>query len=72
MEIILVLLIYLGFGYVLYKVAKSKNREPAGWILAGVILAPIMVIVSLAIMPSLPGKKKVPKKSTGTRYRITR
>ena len=62
MEILIILLVYIVFGFALFKVAKSKNREPAGWILAGVILSPIIILVILAIMPSLPGKKKITKK----------
>ena len=57
MEIILVLLIYLGFGYALYKVAKSKNREPVIWILIGLILSPIIVLIILALMPTVKTKK---------------
>ena len=57
MEIILVLLIYLGFGYALYKVAKSKNREPVIWILIGLILSPIIVLIILALMPTVNKKK---------------
>ena len=57
MEIILVLLIYLGFGYALYKVAKSKNREPIIWILVGLILSPIIVLIILALMPKVKTKK---------------
>ena len=62
MEILIILLVYIVFGFALLKVAKSKNREPVGWILAGVILSQIIIIVILAIMPSLPGKKKITKK----------
>jgi len=61
MEIILFLLIYLGFGYALYKVAKSKNREPIGWILVGIILSPIIVLIILALMPTV-NKKKIGQK----------
>ena len=58
MEIIIILLVYVAFAFVLFKVAKSKNRDPGGWILAGVILSPIIVLIILAVMPTLPGKKK--------------
>jgi len=58
MEIIIILVVLLAFAYGIYKLAISKNREPAGWILAGVILSPIIVLIVLALMPSLPGKKK--------------
>ena len=62
MEILIILLVYIVFGFVLFKVAKSKNREPIGWILVSIIISPILVLLVLALMPSLPGKKKVPKK----------
>ena len=58
MEIIIILVVLLAFAYGIYKLAISKNREPAGWILAGVILSPVIVLIILALMPSLPGKKK--------------
>ena len=62
MEIVLFILIYVGFGYALYKVAKLKNREPAIWILVGLILSPIIVLIVLALMPKVPGKKNRSKK----------
>tara|TARA_X000000950_G_scaffold281250_1_gene377501 strand:+ start:8016 stop:8216 length:201 start_codon:yes stop_codon:yes gene_type:complete len=62
MEIILVILVYGGFGYALYKVAKSKNREPFIWILIGLILSPIIVLIILALMPTIKHKRKIKKK----------
>ena len=62
MEIILVILVYGGFGFALYKVAKSKNREPFIWILIGLILSPIIVLIILALMPTIKHKKKIKKK----------
>ena len=67
MEIIVILLVLLAFAYGIYKLAISKNREPAGWILAGVILSPIIVLIVLALMPSLPVKKKATKKRKKSR-----
>lgn len=64
MEIILVILIYGGFGYALYKVAKSKNREPFIWILIGLILSPIIVLIILAVMPPVQKKKKAKRSKT--------
>ena len=58
MEILIILLVYIVFGIALYKVAKAKNREPLGWILVGIILSPIIVLLVLALMPSLASKKK--------------
>ena len=62
MEIILVILVYGGFGYALYKVAKSKNREPFIWILIGLILSPVIVLIILALMPTIKHKRKIKKK----------
>tara|TARA_B100000575_G_C22781610_1_gene463224 strand:+ start:350 stop:550 length:201 start_codon:yes stop_codon:yes gene_type:complete len=62
MEIILVILVYGGFGFALYKVAKSKNREPFIWILIGLILSPIIVLIILALMPTIKNKRKIKKK----------
>ena len=58
MEWLIILLIYAAFIYGIYKLAKSKNREPAGWILASIIISPLIIIIILAIMQKLPGKKK--------------
>jgi len=38
MEILIVIIVYAVFLYAIYKLAKSKNREPAGWMLAGLII----------------------------------
>ena len=58
MEILIVIIVYAVFLYAIYKLAKSKNREPAGWMLAGLIISPLVVLIILAIMQALPGKKK--------------
>jgi len=58
MDWIIVLLVYAAFIYGVYKLAKSKNRDPGGWMLASIIISPIIIIVILAIMQKIPGKKK--------------
>ena len=58
MEILIFIIIYAAFFYGIFKLAKSKNREPAGWMLASIIISPIIIIVILAIMQALPGKKR--------------
>ena len=58
MEWLIILLIYAAFIYGIYKLAKSKNRDPGGWILASIIISPLIVIIILAIMQKLPSKKK--------------
>ena len=62
MDWIIVLLVYAAFIYGVYKLAKSKNRDPGGWMLASIIISPIIIIVILAIMQKIPGKKKRIKK----------
>ena len=54
MEILIVIAVIGGFGYVIYKIAKSKNREPSVWILAAFLLSPIIVLIILACMQKLP------------------
>ena len=62
MDWIIILFVYVVFIYGVYKLAKSKNRDPGGWILASIIISPIIILVVLAIMQKLPGKKKRTKK----------
>jgi len=62
MEWIIILLIYVVFIYGIFKLAKSKNRNPSGWILASILISPLIVIIVLAVMQKLPGKKTKQKK----------
>ena len=57
MEVFIIILVYAVLIFALYKIAKSKNREPIGWILAAIIISPIIVIIVLALMQKLPNKK---------------
>ena len=58
MEIFIFILIYVGLLYVIYKFAASKNREAAGYTLAGLIVSPIIILIILAFLKKLPGSKK--------------
>ena len=62
MEILIIIIVYAVLLYTTFKVAKSKNREPAGWMLAGLIISPLIVLIILAIMQALPGKKRTIKR----------
>ena len=62
MEIIIFLLVLLALVYAIFKVAKSKNRDPGGWILSSIIISPLIILLILACMPTLKGKKKINKK----------
>ena len=57
MEILIVIAVVGGFGYAIYKIAKSKNREPSVWILAAFLLSPIIVLIILACMQKLPKQR---------------
>ena len=67
MDWIIVLLVYAAFIYGVYKLAKSKNRDPGGWILSSIIISPLIILLILACMPSLKGKKKSIKKRKKSR-----
>ena len=69
MEWIIILIVYVLFIYGIFKLAKSKNRDPGGWILASIIISPLIVLVILALMQKLPFKKKT---STKKRKKITK
>ena len=58
MEILIFIIIYAAIFYGIFKLAKSKNREPGGWMLASVIVSPLIILIILAIMQALPGRKK--------------
>jgi len=62
MEILIFIIIYAAFFYGIFKLAKSKNREPGGWMLASIIISPLIVLIILAIMQKLPVKNTRSKK----------
>ena len=71
MEILIFIIVYAAFFYEIFKLAKSKNREPGGWMLASIIVSPLIILIILAVMQALPGKKrpsvkrkKISKKTT--------
>ena len=53
MEWILIIIVWGGFLFGVYKLALHKNRSPGGWILASVIIQPLIIIIILALMPKL-------------------
>ena len=67
MEIFIIILIYFGFGYAIYKVAKGKNREPIGWLLICLIITPLIILIILAFIKKLPNTKKRRIKKTKKR-----
>ena len=58
MEIFIFLVIYVGLLFIIYKFAKSKNREAFGYAFAGLIVSPLIILIILAFLKKLPGPKK--------------
>ena len=61
-EILLVVVIWILLTFFIYKLAKSKNRQPLGWILVSLITSPFLILIILAIMPKLKTEKNKVKK----------
>ena len=66
MEILIFIIIYAAFLYAIFKLAKSKNREPGGWMLASVIVSPLIILIILVVMQALPVKKRASVKRKKT------
>ena len=63
MEIIIIIAVYGGLLYWIYKLALSKNRNAVGYIIAGVIVSPVIVLIILAILGKLPNSNSNKKRS---------
>ena len=61
-DITLIVGIWILLTFFIFKIAKSKNRHPLGWILVSIITSPVLILIILAIMPSLKGEKKIRRK----------
>ena len=61
-DILLIVGVWILLTFFIYKLAKSKNRHPLGWILVSIITSPVLILIILAIMPSLKSKKKIRRK----------
>ena len=58
MEIYIFLAVWGGLLFVIYKFAKSKNREAIGYVVAGLIVSPIIILIILAFLQKLSAPKK--------------
>ena len=61
-DILLIVVIWILLTFFIFKLAKSKNRHPLGWILVSIITSPVLILIILAIMPSLKSEKKIRRK----------
>ena len=62
MDIIFVIAIYLILLFFVFKLAKSKNREPFIWILISIVFSPLIILLILALIPKVTTKKNRVKK----------
>ena len=66
--ILIVAIVWILLTFFIFKLAKSKNRQPLGWILVSIITSPVLILVILAIMPNLKSEKKTRKKRKKKSY----
>ena len=70
--ILIVAIVWILLTFFIFKLAKSKNRHPLGWILVSIITSPVLILIILAIMPNLKSEKKIRKKRKKNLPRINR
>ena len=61
-DILIIVGVWILLTFFIFKLAKSKNRHPLGWILVSIITSPVLILIILAIMPSLKSEKKIRRK----------
>ena len=54
MEVLIFIIVVGGLYFGIYKIAKSKNRQPINWILLSLLISPLVLIIILAFMQKLP------------------
>ena len=57
METLVFIIVVGGLYFGIYKIAKSKNREPINWILLSLLISPLILIIILAFMQKLPKQR---------------
>ena len=58
MEILIFIIVVGGLYFGIYKIAKSKNRQPINWILLSLLISPLVLIIILAFMQKLPKQRR--------------
>ena len=58
MEVVIFIIVVGGLYFGIYKIAKSKNRQPINWILLSLLISPLILIIILACMQKLPKQRK--------------
>ena len=57
MNIFILIVVLGGLFFAIYMLAKSKNRNPIGWILLGIPTSPILMLIILLFMKKLPKQR---------------
>ena len=57
MEVVIFIIVVGGLYFGIYKIAKSKNRQPINWILLSFLISPLVLIIILACMQKLPKQR---------------
>ena len=57
MEVVIFIIVVGGLYFGIYKIAKSKNRQPINWILLSLLISPLILITILACMQKLPKQR---------------
>ena len=57
MDIFILIVVLGGLFFAIYMLAKSKNRNPIGWILLGIPTSPILMLIILIFMKKLPKQR---------------
>ena len=57
MEVVIFIIVIGGLYFGIYKIAKSKNRQPINWILLSLLVSPLILIFILACMQKLPRQR---------------
>ena len=57
MEVVIFIIVVGGLYFGIYKIAKSKNRQPINWILLSLLISPLILIIILACMQKLPKQR---------------
>ena len=57
MEVVMFIIVIGGLYFGIYKIAKSKNRQPINWILLSLLISPLILIIILACMQKLPKQR---------------
>ena len=63
-DILLIAIVWILLTFFIFKLAKSKNRHPLGWILVSIITSPLLILIIFAIITNQVLEQKATEKKT--------